>query len=236
MSADELGFLFSDHDLKRLEMYSRSLVDHHLVSDLLPIVGTLFFQRRLPSVGPLPWLHAAILLGLGLQYKPVEALVNELQMPSHQILALFNKAVRRLTGAIRAVQEQSVEAEMASNATDKRNAAMLGGMSSLPLRLEEEMETSAKESLQRLKGQQEELLQSLDVMQYAVKGSLEEWEEVLRDSKSLKKGAVQIKSVRQATGPTKPLWEREQEEEEKKERKRGKGQGGGGKRGKAMRR
>lgn len=34
-----LSHFFTDHDLTRLEMYSRNMVDHHLIYDLLPNIG-----------------------------------------------------------------------------------------------------------------------------------------------------------------------------------------------------
>ena len=42
-------------------------------------------------------VESAILLGLGLQHKSVDDMVIELDMPANQLLALFNKAIRRLS-------------------------------------------------------------------------------------------------------------------------------------------
>eukprot|EP00953_Heterococcus_sp_UTEX-ZZ885_P000937 1016-Heterococcus_DN1.PRE.1 len=42
----------------------------------------------------------------------VDQLVTELQLPDNQVLALFNKAVRKLCNALRAVQEKGIEAEI----------------------------------------------------------------------------------------------------------------------------
>ena len=33
---DELMMTFTNHDLKRLDLYSRNMADHHLITDLLP--------------------------------------------------------------------------------------------------------------------------------------------------------------------------------------------------------
>eukprot|EP00952_Eustigmatos_sp_NYUAD-ZCMA_P001664 7416-Eustigmatos_ZCMA.PRE.1 len=73
-----------------------------------------------------------------------------------------------------------------------------GGMASLPVRLDEEMEVNAQESMADLRSQQKDLLKSLDVMRYAVKGSQEEWEEVLRETKQkgLGNGMLQIRSAK----------------------------------------
>jgi N-acetyltransferase 10 len=50
ISADELELSLTPHDMKRLELYGRNLCDHHLVTDLLPAVGRLYFTGRLGPV------------------------------------------------------------------------------------------------------------------------------------------------------------------------------------------
>jgi N-acetyltransferase 10 len=37
---------FTYHDLKRLELYARNLVDHHVILDLIPTLTRLFFQQE----------------------------------------------------------------------------------------------------------------------------------------------------------------------------------------------
>uniref|UniRef100_A0A7N8YAY9 RNA cytidine acetyltransferase n=1 Tax=Mastacembelus armatus TaxID=205130 RepID=A0A7N8YAY9_9TELE len=46
----ELAVHFSPYDLKRLELYSRSMVDYHLIMDLIPAVGRMFFLKQLGDV------------------------------------------------------------------------------------------------------------------------------------------------------------------------------------------
>uniref|UniRef100_A0A3Q3WM34 RNA cytidine acetyltransferase n=1 Tax=Mola mola TaxID=94237 RepID=A0A3Q3WM34_MOLML len=41
---------FSPYDLKRLELYSRSMVDYHLIMDLIPTVARIFFLKQLGDV------------------------------------------------------------------------------------------------------------------------------------------------------------------------------------------
>uniref|UniRef100_A0A667WAS4 RNA cytidine acetyltransferase n=1 Tax=Myripristis murdjan TaxID=586833 RepID=A0A667WAS4_9TELE len=45
--SSELAVHFSPYDLKRLELYSRSMVDYHLIMDLVPTVARLFFLKQL---------------------------------------------------------------------------------------------------------------------------------------------------------------------------------------------
>ena len=63
--ASELNAHFTPHDLQRLDLYAKQMVDHHLVADLLPALGQLCFRGRLDV--KLSLLQAAIVLGLALQ-------------------------------------------------------------------------------------------------------------------------------------------------------------------------
>ncbi len=77
-----------------LQAYSNNLVDHHLILDLLPFLARAFFARRLPA--PMSYGQAAILASLGLQQREVSGCERDLNLPSSQVLALFNKVSRLL--------------------------------------------------------------------------------------------------------------------------------------------
>jgi N-acetyltransferase 10 len=51
-------------------------------------------------------------LTLGLQQREVSALQQELGLPSNQVLALFNKAIRKLHAHLRSVKEAAVERQL----------------------------------------------------------------------------------------------------------------------------
>lgn len=61
LGREHLEALFLPYDLKRLEMYSRNMVDYHLIMDLIPAISRLYFLNQLgdlalsaaQSVGPL---------------------------------------------------------------------------------------------------------------------------------------------------------------------------------------
>lgn len=44
---EELEALFLPYDLKRLEMYSRNMVDYHLIMDMIPAVSRMYFLNQL---------------------------------------------------------------------------------------------------------------------------------------------------------------------------------------------
>jgi N-acetyltransferase 10 len=51
-------------------------------------------------------------LTLGLQQREVSDLQQELGLPSNQVLALFNKAIRKLHAHLRSVKEAAVERQL----------------------------------------------------------------------------------------------------------------------------
>ena len=80
----------SHHDLKRLELYARNMVDHHMIGDILPTLARLLFLGRLRGMR-LSYLQVAILLATGLQHRDVDNIAAELELPVNQVLAFFNK-------------------------------------------------------------------------------------------------------------------------------------------------
>ena len=73
LSKSELDFFFSQYDQKRLLSYANNLVDYHLVMDLLPCIGQLYFSNKFDfALSP---VHAAVILGLSLQRKSIDDLM-----------------------------------------------------------------------------------------------------------------------------------------------------------------
>lgn len=72
LDSQELAILITPFDLKRLESYANNMLDYHVILDLLPIIASLFFQRRLGDQVRLTAVQSSILLALGLQRKTVE--------------------------------------------------------------------------------------------------------------------------------------------------------------------
>jgi len=130
LSAAESSAIFTPHDVKRLESYARNLVDYHMILDLLPDLSRLYFSQRLQGVA-LPRLQAGIVMGLGLQRSSVDALAAHFDIAVTQVLALFNKAVRKLSTAITGIHEQAIEAEL-DNDTRASSNATTGAPTSVP--------------------------------------------------------------------------------------------------------
>jgi N-acetyltransferase 10 len=72
LGAAELNIYLGPFDLKRLESYANNMVDYHVIMDLLPIVSSLYFEKRLGAEVKLGAVQSSILLALGLQRKTIE--------------------------------------------------------------------------------------------------------------------------------------------------------------------
>lgn len=50
ISRAELESVFIPYDLKRLEMYSRNMVDYHLIMDMVPTIARMFFLNQMGDI------------------------------------------------------------------------------------------------------------------------------------------------------------------------------------------
>ena len=62
----------------------------------------------------------AILIGLGLQHKTADELAAELELPTTQLLGLFNRTVRKISQYLTGVVERQLSAEMDSAASGRK--------------------------------------------------------------------------------------------------------------------
>jgi N-acetyltransferase 10 len=150
VDAGAVNSMFLPHDLKRLDAYARNLVDYHMVADLLPTLAHLFLQDRMPATMSLSPLQRALLIGMGLQGKTVDSMSSEFGMPSTQLLAMFNKSVRKFAKVLREVLESEAGREMDKSEAMK-SALKVGGsirkgkaLKPLAMSLEDEQDTDGK--------------------------------------------------------------------------------------------
>ncbi|GJP66369.1 hypothetical protein CLOP_g23301 [Closterium sp. NIES-67] len=102
--------LLSPYDMKRLESYANNLVDYHLIMDLIPPLARLYFLGLIPA--SLSYAQAAILLSFGLQHHELSTIEANLRLPGTQVLALFNKAIRKIHGVLYAAAARTIEAAL----------------------------------------------------------------------------------------------------------------------------
>ncbi|XP_059191609.1 RNA cytidine acetyltransferase [Centropristis striata] len=182
LSSSELASLFSPYDLKRLELYSRSMVDYHLIMDLIPTVARVFFLKQLGAVS-LSVAQCALLLGIGLQHKSVDQLEKELELPSSQLMGLFNRLIRKFVQVFTNIQEKAIEAEMASS----KDVSMEPTAGSL----QDDLNEAAKEFEEKHK-QDVEKVKDMDLEEYKIRGNDDEWDQVLK--KAGNTAVISIKS------------------------------------------
>jgi len=115
LTSTELYYHMTPHDIQRLELYSRNLCDHHLISDLVSSLSQLYFTSRMGPNFHLSSVQSALLCGLGLQHKNIDDLSSELNLPTNQVLAMFNKAVKKMSMAFNQIL------------VDEEDKKMLGG-------------------------------------------------------------------------------------------------------------
>uniref|UniRef100_A0A1I7UY44 RNA cytidine acetyltransferase n=1 Tax=Caenorhabditis tropicalis TaxID=1561998 RepID=A0A1I7UY44_9PELO len=140
----ELAIHLSNSDLRRMSQYGRNMVDSHIITDILPIVGKLYFEQRLPQEMKLAVTQSAILLARGLQHKQFDDISKELDLPMNQIFALLTKAIRRIGDWFDEVCETAVR----ENLEKETDASKLNSNLPKPVplaNLEDELDAAAKE-------------------------------------------------------------------------------------------
>jgi len=177
LDSQELAILLTPFDLKRLESYANNMLDYHVILDLLPIIASLFFQRRLGDQVRLTAVQSSILLALGLQRKTIEDVEAELHLPVSQALALFVKIVRKISNRLIDIQKAAINAQIPEASSTVLNI--------LPVRpdqgenvtasLDKELEDAGKEVESSMKERQRQMLDSLDLKKYAIDDASADW-------------------------------------------------------------
>lgn len=110
---------------------------------------------------------------------------KELSLPVNQMLALFNRSMRKLSEHYRELQETGVEQSLAPMRQVEMEPSAVS--------LEDDMAEAGREANAELKRKHEELITALDLEQYAVTGNEDAWREALDGTR--KTGAVSSISV-----------------------------------------
>ncbi|PXF44521.1 RNA cytidine acetyltransferase [Gracilariopsis chorda] len=181
--------MFTPYDRRRLESYSRNLVDYHVVVDMVPRLAEMYVMG---GFGPtdnfrLSAAQCAILVAIGLQRKSVDTLEVELGIQASQILALFNKVMRKISTYLRELEESSM-ADKIGPENSKEVAASILPKASMEKTMDEELEedTVKKAGVPR------------SMEKYKIEGNEEEWARVLKNKAASHGGVVSIKTKRKA--------------------------------------
>lgn len=109
ISYSEIKSLLSEWDLKRLDSYQNSLIDYHLILDLIPKFTKMFFSSKLDL--QLNYSQCAILLGIGFQKKSLKEISLELNIIEQQTTAMFNKTIRKIYSYLNGIVCEFVQNE-----------------------------------------------------------------------------------------------------------------------------
>lgn len=193
----QLRLVFSNRDLRRLSQYCKNMVDHHLITDLVPTLASLFFTEKFAETVNLNAIQSAILVAIGLQHKTVDELAPELNLPVNQILAIFLKGIRTLSdyldesflNGMEEDIEESRKAVVKNVATNDENMEKLRS-------LDEDLQEGEERVKRQQKKDKEDMISELRLDNYVIKGTDDEWKSAVSDINltSVKSGVISVKS------------------------------------------
>ena len=109
MKKSEIELFLTKFDFKRMELYSRNMANYNMIIDLIPIIAHLYFNKKI--FVSLSYIQAGVLLGIGLQRKNFDEIVQEFNIEINQLLAMFNKMVKKFVNYIKNIYEKDIELE-----------------------------------------------------------------------------------------------------------------------------
>jgi len=186
-------------------MYSNNMADHHLITDLVPVLSRLVMTKQLGDVH-LSAVQHAILVGVGLQHKTFEQLAEDLDILATQLLALFNRSVKKLTSVFREILENSIKEDLSSLESGIKDSE-----SALPS-LDSELSEAASELEKQQKESSKDVFVNKNLSEYVIKGNDLEWKE------ALKSGTNSVISVK--TGEKRPVEETDEGTSKVKKKKK----------------
>ncbi|KAI8149132.1 GNAT acetyltransferase 2-domain-containing protein [Fennellomyces sp. T-0311] len=193
LTKSRLDMYFTPYDLKRLDSYSNNMLDYHVILDLIPTVAALYFRHEMGADVKLSGVQSSILMGIGLQRKSVEDLEKELSLASNQVLAMFVKIVRKVSQYFTQVQSNAIEEESPELKQKKKeaeaaaladeNEEMMGrrdiqddeAWRPLKESMDDELMKAGNKVVDKLKEQQREQIDKLDLSQYEIGGDDKDW-------------------------------------------------------------
>jgi N-acetyltransferase 10 len=109
-----------------------------------------------------------------------------LNLPTSQVLALFNKAMRRLHACLRVAEESRARAELPAHGAAPALLPHAVGV-------DEDLAEGAAEANALMREQQAALLGTLNMSQYAIRGEEGDWDTALKGKGVPKTGFLSVK-------------------------------------------
>ena len=110
LSLEELSHMLTPYDLGRLKSYTKNMVEYRLILDLVPTLAKVYFLNKVTGMGNLKLmaLQKSILIGIGLQFKSIDKLSQELDLQSRQLLGQFKEMMRQMAEKIEKTKEEAI--------------------------------------------------------------------------------------------------------------------------------
>ena len=110
LSLEELTHMLTAYDLGRLKSYTKNMVEYRLILDLVPTLAKVYFLNKVTGMGNLKLmaLQKSILIGIGLQFKSIDKLSQELDLQSRQLLGQFKEMMRQMAEKIEKTKEEAI--------------------------------------------------------------------------------------------------------------------------------
>lgn len=117
---------FNFLDLKRLDNYSRGMVQYHMIRDLVPSLSESFFLKRFGPTTKMSYTQCIILLAMGLQHRNIDWISEQASINVSHCLALFNKAIKKMTKALKEGVFKKKAEELGLNQNVNQNLKVTG--------------------------------------------------------------------------------------------------------------
>ena len=85
------------------------MTNYNMIIDLIPIIAHLYFNKKI--FVSLSYIQAGVLLGVGLQRKNFDNIAEEFNIEINQLLAMFNKMVKKFVTYIKNIYQKNIEIE-----------------------------------------------------------------------------------------------------------------------------
>ncbi|KAJ3391783.1 N-acetyltransferase 10 [Entophlyctis sp. JEL0112] len=162
-------------------------------------------------------VQSAILVSVGLQRKTLDETAPELGIAVSQVMALFGKVVKKCSNYFHAVEEAGIEAELddstkaakggksknsdgstngdAVENSNKRDAENDEAWDPLQMELDDDLNEAGDEVMERLKKKQREMIDGLNLSQFAITVGDDEFNNSMKKTKNATaRGSVQLKN------------------------------------------
>ena len=120
----------------------------------------------------------AILIGIGLEHKSIEELEKELNLPPNQLLALFNKIIKKIISLVEEINVKELN-QMLFKHKEKNGSESHNKMVPLAESLEDELNEASKKIKAEEMAHKKQLL-DVNMKQYEIKGTENEWTDALK--------------------------------------------------------